>query len=244
RQVLADVAAAVPVGVDLRRVVKRGAIVGGIGDPVRITVGQRRRRRRREREIGGDGEVAGGIAGADAVVVRGASGQAGEDARVGGHERAVERGETAVGGGRAVLDLGVGRLVGGPGDGGAGRGEAGRVGGGDGRRRQVVRDGHGDGGRGGDIPRGVAGGGDQGVGAVGGGRGVPGERIGRRGVLGAQAGAVQLELHAGHADVVARGCCDRDGAGDGRSGGRSADGDRRRRGVGRPAHEQLRGDLD
>ena len=59
--------------------------------------------------------------------------------------------------------------------------------------------------RGGDVAGGVAGYCGQRVGAVGDRGGVPRHAVGRGGVLGAQVGAVHLELHPGHPDIVGGG---------------------------------------
>src|SRR5207245_1797072 len=112
---------------------------------------------------------------------------------------------------------------------------------GDGRRRRIVENGDGDGGGGRHVAGAIAGHGGQGVAGVGGGEGVPRYRVGRGRNLGPEVGAVELELHADDADVVAgagrdaewdggrraaRGSCERDGrvyrvvkAGDGDGGG-------------------------
>src|SRR5206468_3231656 len=70
------------------------------------------------------------------------------------------------------------------------------------RRRGVGRHGNGDRGGGRGIARQVPGHRRQGVGARRGGGGVPGDGVGRCRIFRAEAGPVEHELDAGHADVV------------------------------------------
>src|SRR3989344_3292257 len=60
-----------------------------------------------ENIVGGDGEVAGGVPGPDAVVVESAGGEAGKSCRVSGNKRGLERSREAIGSGGSVVYLGV-----------------------------------------------------------------------------------------------------------------------------------------
>ena len=91
------------------------------------------------------------------------------------------------------------------------------------------RDAHGRAGRA--VAGGIARGRRDRVRAVGDARRVPGDCIGRAGVFRAEVGTVELELHAGHADVVARIGADRHGGRHASAGGRRAQADCRRRAV-------------
>src|SRR5436309_3548347 len=99
------------------------------------------------------------------------------------------------------------------------------------RRRRVVRDGDGDGRRGGDVAGRVAGDGGQRMAAVGRAGGVPRDGIWRAGVFGAEIVAIQLELHTHHTHVVARGGRNGDRVRHGCSAGGCRDAHRRRRRV-------------
>src|SRR5439155_10158737 len=96
---------------------------------------------------------------------------------------------------------------------------------------RAIGDRHTDGGGGAEVTGDVAGDGGQGVGAVDRGRRIPGGRVGRRGDLGAEVDAIEFELDPDDAHVVGGARRDREGAGDGGSGGRGHDGGRRRRDV-------------
>src|SRR5207249_3843754 len=119
-------------------------------------------------------------------------------------------------------------------------GSAGRRRDGDRRRRRVGRGCGGEGGGGRRVARRGGGDGGERVAPVGRGRCIAGDGVRQSRILGREVGAVQLELHAGDAHVVARVGSDRDGGGDGGSAGGRRDGDRGRRGVRRGyAREEL-----
>ena len=81
------------------------------------------------------------------------------------------------------------------------------------------------------IARGIAGDGREGVGAIRDGGGIPAGAVGIGRIFGAEVGALEPELDAGHADIIAGAGADRHRAGDGaRAGGRQRDG--RGRGIG------------
>src|SRR5438093_165940 len=98
-------------------------------------------------------------------------------------------------------------------------------------RRRRRGDGDGDGGGAGGVAGRVAGDGGEDVRAGGGGAGVPAERVGACGVFAAEVDAVELELDAGDAVVVAGAGADGGAAADGRAVGGSGDRDARRRAV-------------
>src|SRR5213078_539724 len=92
---------------------------GGAACFAKSVIGQRRGGERagvrgREGEVGRQRKVAGGVAGADAVVVDGRGRESGKRGGVALHQRGHEGGRGAVGGGGSVLHLRVGGLVGRP----------------------------------------------------------------------------------------------------------------------------------
>jgi hypothetical protein len=100
------------------------AVSGGVGGEgagslVEVQMGNEARvqLKGRKGEISRDGQVSGGVAGFHAVVVQRPGGQARQRLRMDQDSAAVERRRRAVGTGRPVLDLGIGRLVRGPCDG-------------------------------------------------------------------------------------------------------------------------------
>src|SRR5207249_7889645 len=79
----------------------------------------------RERGVAGGGEVPGGVLGLHPVVVERRRREAAQGLGMEEDEAGVEGRRRPVGGGQPVLDLGVGRLIRVPGDGGTGGGDAG-----------------------------------------------------------------------------------------------------------------------
>ncbi len=81
-----------------------------------------------------------------------------------------------------------------------------------------------DGGGGFRIARGIAGDRREGVGAIGHGGGIPAGAVGIGRIFSTEVGALEPELDAGHADIIAGAGADRHRAGDGaRAGGRQCD---------------------
>src|SRR2546428_94721 len=112
--------------------------------------------KRREGGVARCGEVRRGVLGLHPVVVQRRGRQTAQGLAMGGHQGGIQGRGRPVGGGQPIFDLGIGRLVRGPRDGGARSGDAGsRHGGDDGRN--VVKRREGGVARRGEVPRGVLG---------------------------------------------------------------------------------------